>query len=206
MFNLISGALPLTSGDVLLRGASIAGNEPFEIARRGIGRTFQHVKLVPRMTVLDNVALGAFVRGSAGVFRSALRFDRDEEKRSRAEAARAIARVGLAEHMNAPAGSLALGKQRIVEIARALASDPALLLPDEPAAGLRFLESGSSPRCRQLRSEGMTVLLVEHDGFRHGPHRSPRGHGLPGGSPKAPADIQRDPVVPRHTSAACERR
>jgi branched-chain amino acid transport system permease protein len=198
MFNLISGALPLTSGDVLLRGASIAGSEPFEIARRGIGRTFQHVKLVPRMTVLDNVALGAFVRGSAGVFRSALRFDRDEEKRSRAEAARAIARVGLAEHMNAPAGSLALGKQRIVEIARALASDPALLLLDEPAAGLRFLEKQElAALLRQLRSEGMTVLLVEHDmdfvmGLTDRLVVMDFGEKLAEG---APADIQRDPVV-----------
>jgi ABC-type branched-subunit amino acid transport system ATPase component/ABC-type branched-subunit amino acid transport system permease subunit len=198
MFNLISGALPLTSGDVLLRGASIAGSEPFEIARRGIGRTFQHVKLVPRMTVLDNVALGAFLRGSAGVLRSALRFDRDEEKRSRAEAARAIARVGLAEHMNAPAGSLALGKQRIVEIARALASDPTLLLLDEPAAGLRFLEKQElAALLRQLRSEGMTVLLVEHDmdfvmGLTDRLVVMDFGEKLAEG---APADIQRDPVV-----------
>jgi branched-chain amino acid transport system permease protein len=164
MFNLISGALSLGSGDVVFRGTSIAGCKPFEIARRGIGRTFQHVKLVAMMTVLDNVALGAYLRGEAGVVRAALRLDRAEEARSRSEAARAVARVGLADHLFAPAGSLPLGKQRIVEIARALAADPALLLLDEPAAGLRYLEKQElAALLRQLKSEGMTVLLVEHD-------------------------------------------
>jgi branched-chain amino acid transport system permease protein len=164
MFNLISGALALTSGDVVFRGASIAGCTPFEIARRGIGRTFQHVKLVPRMSVLDNVALGAYLRGRAGVVSAALSLDRAEEARTRAEAARAIARVGLTAHLHDAAGSLPLGKQRIVEIARALAADPVLLLLDEPAAGLRYLEKQDlAALLRQLKREGMTVLLVEHD-------------------------------------------
>jgi branched-chain amino acid transport system permease protein len=198
MFNLISGALPLTSGDVLLRGASIAGREPFEIARRGIGRTFQHVKLIPRMSVLENVALGAYLRGTAGVFRAALRLDREEERRSLAEAARAVTRVGLATHMNSAAGSLALGKQRIVEIARALASDPTLLLLDEPAAGLRLLEKQElAVLLRQLRGDGMTVLLVEHDmdfvmGLTDRLVVMDFGEKLAEGKP---GDIQRDPVV-----------
>jgi len=198
MFNLISGALALTSGDVFFYGVSIAGKPPFEIARRGIGRTFQHVKLVPRMTVLDNVALGAYLRGDAGVLRAALRLDRAEERRSRADAARAIARVGLAEHVDAAAGTLALGKQRIVEIARALAADPALLLLDEPAAGLRFREKQElAALLRQLRGEGMTVLLVEHDmdfvmGLTDRLVVMDFGEKLAEG---IPADIQRDPVV-----------
>jgi ABC-type branched-subunit amino acid transport system ATPase component/ABC-type branched-subunit amino acid transport system permease subunit len=198
MFNLISGALALTSGDVIFRGVTIAGNEPFEIARLGIGRTFQHVKLVPRMTVLENVALGAYLRGSTGILRSALRLDRKEERQSRAEAARAIARVGLAAQMEAAAGSLALGKQRIVEIARALASDPALLLLDEPAAGLRFLEKQElAALLRQLRDEGMTVLLVEHDmdfvmGLTDRLVVMDFGEKLAEG---VPAEIQRNPVV-----------
>ena len=198
MFNLISGALPLSAGDIVFRGASIAGSKPYEIARRGIGRTFQHVKLVPKMTVLENVALGAFLRGSAGVFRAALRLDRDEERRSLAEAARTIARVGLAEHMHSPAGSLPLGKQRIVEIARALASDPALLLLDEPAAGLRFLEKQElAALLRQLRGEGMTVLLVEHDmdfvmGLTDRLVVMDFGEKLAEG---VPAEIQRNPAV-----------
>jgi branched-chain amino acid transport system permease protein len=163
-FGLISGALPLTSGDVLFCGRTLGGCAPYEIAQRGIGRTFQHVKLVAQMSVLDNVALGAYLRGRAGVLRAALHLDRDEEARTRAEAARALARTGLAAHAHDAAGSLPLGKQRIVEIARALAADPALLLLDEPAAGLRFLEKQElAALLRQLRSEGMTVLLVEHD-------------------------------------------
>ncbi|CAG0983049.1 Sulfate/thiosulfate import ATP-binding protein CysA [Burkholderiales bacterium] len=163
-FGLISGALPLTSGDVVFRGRSIGSRPPFEIARRGIGRTFQHVKLIPTMSVLDNVALGGYLRGRAGVLRAALRLDRREEARVRAEAARQIERVGLGAHMYDAAGSLPLGQQRIVEIARVLACDPTLLLLDEPAAGLRYLEKQELAKLlRTLKSEGMTILLVEHD-------------------------------------------
>ncbi len=164
MFNLISGALPLSSGAILFQGESIGSLSPHRIARKGIGRTFQHVKLVPHMSVLDNVALGAYLRGDAGVFRAALRLDRREEARVRADAARAIARTGLAALVHDAAGSLPLGKQRVVEIARALAADPLLLLLDEPAAGLRFMEKQElAALLRSLKAEGMTVLLVEHD-------------------------------------------
>jgi branched-chain amino acid transport system permease protein len=164
MFNLISGALPLSAGEVMLHGKSIGNSKPFQIARRGIGRTFQHVRLVASMTVLDNVALGAYLRGKAGVLRAAFLLNRAEEARVKAEAARAIARVGLVAHTHDTAGSLPLGKQRLVEIARALAAHPMLLLLDEPAAGLRYLEKQElATLLRQLRAEGITVLLVEHD-------------------------------------------
>jgi len=198
MFNLISGALALTSGDIVFSGVSIAGAPPFEIARRGIGRTFQHVKLMPRMSVLDNVALGAYLRGHSGVVKAALALDRAEEARTRAEAARAIDRVGLGVHLHDAAGSLPLGKQRIVEIARALAADPVLLLLDEPAAGLRYLEKQDlAALLEQLKGEGMTVLLVEHDmefvmGLTDRLVVMDFGEKLAEG---LPAEIQRNPVV-----------
>jgi ABC-type branched-subunit amino acid transport system ATPase component/ABC-type branched-subunit amino acid transport system permease subunit len=164
MFNLISGALPLTGGTIAFEGQLTGSRQPYQIARLGICRTFQHVKLIPAMSVLDNVALGAYLRGSSGVARAALRLDRREEAMTLAEAATQVERVGLLEHLNTAAGSLALGKQRIVEIARALAADPGLLLLDEPAAGLRYLEKQElAALLRSLRAEGMTILLVEHD-------------------------------------------
>jgi branched-chain amino acid transport system permease protein len=198
MFNLISGALPLTRGTIRLSGTAIGSRQPFEIARLGIARTFQHVRLIPTMSVLDNVALGAYLRGRAGMLRASLRLDRDEESRLRAESAKQVARVGLSEHLHVPAGSLALGKQRIVEIARALAADPMLLLLDEPAAGLRFLEKQElGTLLRGLKLEGMTILLVEHDmdfvmGLTDRLVVMDFGEKLAEG---LPTDIQKNPIV-----------
>ncbi len=164
MFNLVSGVTEPTSGEVRYCGERIDGLEARRIAQRGMGRTFQHVRLLPAMSVLENVAIGAHLRGRRGVAAAVLHAERAEEARLLAEAARQIERVGLAEHMFAQAGSLALGKQRIVEIARALAGDPNLLLLDEPAAGLRYLEKQAlAELLRKLRGEGMGILLVEHD-------------------------------------------
>ena len=197
-FALISGALELTSGEVIFRGDAIAGLVPYRIARRGLARTFQHVKLIASMSVLDNVAIGAYLRGASGVVRAALKLDRAEEARTRAEAARTIARVGLGAHAFDAAGSLPLGKQRIVEIARALAADPVLLLLDEPAAGLRFMEKQElAALLRALKSEGMTILLVEHDmefvmGVTDRLVVMDFGEKLAEG---LPADIQKDPRV-----------
>jgi branched-chain amino acid transport system permease protein len=194
MFNLISGALPLTAGDVLLRGASIAGSEPFEIARRGIGRTFQHVKLVPRMTVLDNVALGAFLRGSAGVFRSALA---PPEVYSVDIGTRAAAILVPGGAHECSAGSLALGK-RGSSRSRGHSRPTrhcccSTSLPPDCAfskAGARRVAPATAKRGHD-RAAGRARY-----GFRHGPHRSPRGHGLREKLAEgAPADIQRDPVV-----------
>jgi branched-chain amino acid transport system permease protein len=129
-----------------------------------MSRTFQHVRLLPTMSVLENVAIGAHLRGGKGVVAAALHAERNEEARLLAEAARQIERVGLGGHVFDQAGSLALGQQRIVEIARALAADPCLLLLDEPAAGLRYLEKQAlAELLRKLRGEGMGILLVEHD-------------------------------------------
>jgi ABC-type branched-subunit amino acid transport system ATPase component len=134
------------------------------VTELGVSRTFQHVKLIADMTVLENVAIGAHLRGNAGALASMFRLDRDDEARLLAEAARQIERVGLSAQAQMLAGSLSLGQQRIVEIARALCADPVLLLLDEPAAGLRHMEKQRlATLLRELRDGGMSVLLVEHD-------------------------------------------
>lgn len=164
LFNLVTGVLKTTSGEVWFNGERIDGMPPRAIAARGIGRTFQHVKLAPEMSALDNVALGAHLRGRAGVMSAMLRLDREEERRLLYDADRQLDRVGLRDQINLPAGSLALGQQRILEIARALALDPMLLLLDEPAAGLRFQEKKAlASLIKQVSHEGVGVLLVEHD-------------------------------------------
>jgi ABC-type branched-subunit amino acid transport system ATPase component/ABC-type branched-subunit amino acid transport system permease subunit len=163
-FNLITGVLTASGGRISVHGNAINNAPPQEIVKLGISRTFQHVKLVPDMTVLENVAIGAHLRGHCGAISSMFRLDRADEARLLAEAARQIERVGLSEQINQLAGSLSLGQQRIVEIARALCVDPILLLLDEPAAGLRHMEKQQLARLlRQLRDGGMSVLLVEHD-------------------------------------------
>ncbi|MBU0751779.1 MAG: branched-chain amino acid ABC transporter ATP-binding protein/permease [Gammaproteobacteria bacterium] len=164
MFNCISGVDGPTSGEIRFLGQRIDGLASRDIARRGMSRTFQHVRLLPTMSVLENVAIGAHLRGKGGVGAAGLHLERAEEARLLAEAARQIEHVGLAAQMFEQAGSLALGQQRIVEIARALAADPSLLLLDEPAAGLRFLEKQAlADLLRRLKGEGIGILLVEHD-------------------------------------------
>ena len=163
-FNLVTGVLPATRGEVALLGRRIDGAPSREIARQGVSRTFQHVKMIATMTVLENVALGAHLRGRHGVPAAMLRTDRVEERALMKEAERQLRRIGIGELMHEQAGNLALGQQRLMEIARALAADPTLLLLDEPAAGLRLKEKESlAGVLRQLRSEGLSILLVEHD-------------------------------------------
>ena len=163
-FNLVSGVLPLSRGEVSFRGQSITGLGARAIAQRGVARTFQHVKLIAGMSVLENVALGAHLRGQQGVLAATLRLERREERRLLREAERQLSRIGIAQYADQPAANLALGQQRLMEIARALCADPALLLLDEPAAGLRHREKQAlCDVLRQLRAEGLSVLLVEHD-------------------------------------------
>ena len=164
LFNLITGVLPLTGGQVDYRGERVSGLSSRAIAQRGMSRTFQHVRMIADMSVLENVALGAHRRGRAGVLRAMLRLDRQDERRLLAEAWRQLERIGMGALANEPAGNLALGQQRLMEIARALCTDPALLLLDEPAAGLRLKEKQALGEVlSQLRAEGMSLLLVEHD-------------------------------------------
>jgi branched-chain amino acid transport system permease protein len=172
MFNLVTGVLPLTSGAIKFRAQSelqrISGLPSRQIVARGIARTFQHVRLMSSMTVLENVAIGAHLRGHRndviGIARSLLRLNRSEEQTLLFEAKKQLERVGLGHLLYEEAGSLALGQQRILEIARALCCDPTLLLLDEPAAGLRYQEKlALADLLRKLKAEGMSILLVEHD-------------------------------------------
>ncbi|OUL98938.1 hypothetical protein A8M77_29120 [Variovorax sp. JS1663] len=164
MFNLLTCTLPMTAGQVRFLGHDIAGMPQRKVARLGLARTFQHVKLRPHMTLLDNVALGAHSRTTSGVLKAGLRLDRAEERQILQEAQRQLDRIGLGDRAHELAGSLPLGTQRILEIARALAADPVLLVLDEPAAGLRRKEKMAlGDLLRKLREEGVTILIVEHD-------------------------------------------
>ncbi len=164
LFNVISGVIPPSAGHLRLFGVPADHLPPRRIAALGIARTFQHVKLLPTRSVLENIALGTHLSGRAGLLRAMLRLDRAEESRLLNEARTQAQRVGFGNVLDVPAGDLPLGQQRVVEIARALCLRPRLLLLDEPAAGLRLAEKQLlATLLRQLRAEGMGVLLVEHD-------------------------------------------
>ena len=163
-FNLVTGVLWPDSGRVRFAGRDITRRHPHEVARLGLARTFQHLNLSPSLSLLENVALGAYSRTRSGLWSGLLGLGRAEEERVRAEALRQLRRVGLGDDPFARADSLPLGKLRLLEVARALMADPALLLLDEPAAGLRRHEKEDlKALVRRLRAEGVTVLLVEHD-------------------------------------------
>lgn len=198
MFNCVSGVDRATEGTVFFRDRDVTCLGSREIARLGMSRTFQHVRLLGTMSVLENAAIGTHLRGSKGVLPSMLHLERGEEKCLLAEAARQVERVGLKESMFDAAGSLALGQQRTLEIARALCADPCLLLLDEPAAGLRYLEKQSlAELLRKLRGEGMGILLVEHDmdfvmGLADRVVVMEFGEKIAEGLPE---EVQRDPAV-----------
>ena len=164
LFNLLTRTLPMTAGRIEFLGHDVSTLSQQRLARLGLARTFQHVKLRPQMSLLDNVALGAHGRTRSGLLAAGFGLDRAEERRILAEAMRHLARVGLAGRAHEMAGSLPLGTQRTLEIARALAADPVLLVLDEPAAGLRRQEKRAlGELLRTLRGEGVTILIVEHD-------------------------------------------
>jgi branched-chain amino acid transport system permease protein len=164
LFNLITGLLPPSSGDIRLLGSISKRLPPRQIAARGIARTFQHVKLLPTRSVLENIALGAHLLGRSGLCRAMLRLDRAEETQLLAEARARASLLDLGSVIDMPAGDLPLGQQRVVEIARALCLRPRLLLLDEPASGLRLPERQRlASLLLRLRDDGIGVLLVEHD-------------------------------------------
>lgn len=164
VFNLVTGLLPATAGSIAFRGQPIEHLSSREIAARGIARTFQHPNLLAERSALENAAIGAHLRGTGGMIAASLRLERAEEARLRDEATRQLERVGLGANLHDAAGSLPLGSQRVLEIARAMCADPLLLLLDEPAAGLRHLEKQAlAALLRDLRNDGVSILLVEHD-------------------------------------------
>ncbi|HTH71074.1 MAG TPA: ABC transporter ATP-binding protein [Candidatus Saccharimonadales bacterium] len=147
LINVISGQLRADGGAVRLAGADVTRLRPDQLARRGIARTFQAIRLFKGLTVLENVRLGGFVRGGSPVHAQAL-----------------LERMGIAARANALAGELAYGDQRRLEIARALAAEPKLLILDEPAAGMNPTESAAlRVLLRSLGAEGITTVLIEHD-------------------------------------------
>jgi ABC-type branched-subunit amino acid transport system ATPase component/ABC-type branched-subunit amino acid transport system permease subunit len=163
-FNLITGVLRPSGGDVLFKSRPVDIHTPQQMARMGIGRSFQHAAIVPEMSVVENVMLGAHLRGSASMTSAVLALDRKEEVVLFETAHRQLVRTGLAGVALTPVETLSLGELRLLEIARALALDPLVLLLDEPAAGLRVGEKRALARLlRELRHEGISVLLVEHD-------------------------------------------
>ena len=166
LFNLIAGSLAPDSGDVRLEGADITGLKPFRVARRGISRTFQAVKLSSRMTALENVMLGRHVRSRAGFASGMLAapWAGREERSIREEAMKAIELLGIADYRDRETGGLPFGIQRSVELARAIASEPKLLLLDEPASGLNVRETKAlAELIARIRGGGMAILVVEHD-------------------------------------------
>jgi branched-chain amino acid transport system ATP-binding protein len=202
LFNIISGLLKADGGTVAFKGRSITGFKPYQIARAGISRTFQNPSLFLRMTVLENVMVGRHNRSSREFAACCLRlFGQPREERSIRDAALAqLDYVGLADLAACPAGALAFGQRRMVELARALATGPELLLLDEPASGLNTAEKENlGALIRRIRDHGITVLLVEHD-MTVVMDLSDEVLVLHNGAPVAegpPATVQNDPAVIR---------
>jgi branched-chain amino acid transport system ATP-binding protein len=166
VFNMISGLLAPHEGQVRFRDRRITGLKPFEISRAGISRTFQNPSLFLRMSVLENVMVGRHQRSHCGFWKCGLRWpgQRHEEEAIRESALCHLENVELKHLADQPAGALAFGQRRMVELARALATEPDLLLLDEPASGLNTREKDDlNTLIRRLRDRGLTILLVEHD-------------------------------------------
>lgn len=166
LFNLISGTIHPTSGEVHYKGEDITHLQPFQIARKGIIRTFQNIKLSRQMTVLENVMIGRHIKGHSGFVSAILKLPSAlrEEQTIREEALKALDTLQITAYQDTAVASLPFGIQRRVEFARALACEPTVLLLDEPASGLNLYETKEmAGLIRTIREKGITVLLVEHD-------------------------------------------
>jgi branched-chain amino acid transport system ATP-binding protein len=166
LFNLISGVLRPDNGSIIFDGRTVQGLRPHQIAAKGIARTFQHIRLFPKMSALENIMIGRFLHSRAGFISGMLNlpFTRREQKTVAAKSREVMEFLGIVDLADAEAISLAYGQQRIVELGRALACEPKLLLLDEPAAGLNMRETVEmSTLIGRIRDLGITVFLVEHD-------------------------------------------
>jgi branched-chain amino acid transport system ATP-binding protein len=200
LFNLVSGIYTPDDGSIRLAGEMVTGLTPDQLARRGLSRTFQNLQIFSRMSVLENVMVGRHRHERTGIFADLLHWPsvaRQNEATSKAALA-ALARVGLADSAGRPAGSLAYGALKRLEIARAVASDPTLLLLDEPAAGCNPVETEEiDGLIRSIVRDGITVVLVEHD-MRLVMNISDRVHVLANGRTLAegtPEQVRSDAAV-----------
>jgi branched-chain amino acid transport system ATP-binding protein len=199
-FNLMTGIYDATEGSLDFNGQSLGGRKPHDICKMGIARTFQNIRLFANMTTLENVMVGRHSRSTAGPLQAILRtkaFKR-EEQHTVDEALKWLRFVGLVDKSNELACNLPYGQQRRLEIARALATEPTLLLLDEPAAGMNPQESKSLTRLiGKIRDTGITVFLIEHD-MKVVMDIADRIYVLDFGEMIAegkPAEIQRNPKV-----------
>jgi len=166
LFNAVTGTCPPTSGRVFLEGADISGKKSHEVARLGIARSFQNLKPFAEMTLLENVLVGREIHMRTGLLAAVLRTGRfvGEERRQQQKARDLLGFVGLSDKMESLAASLTYGERKMLEIARALALQPRLLMLDEPVAGMNPTETGFVMELvRKIRGEGVTVVMIEHD-------------------------------------------
>jgi branched-chain amino acid transport system ATP-binding protein len=200
LFNLVSGIYRPDDGKIWLGSETVTGLSPHELARKGLSRTFQNLQIFSRMSVLENVMVGRHRHETTGVLADLVhwRTVRAQNRATRETALAALARIGLVDHANRPAGSLPYGALKRLELARALASEPVLLLLDEPAAGCNPVETEELDRViRSIVDDGITVVLVEHD-MRLVMNISDRIHVLAGGRTLAegtPAEVRANPAV-----------
>ena len=200
VFNLVTGVYTPTEGEIRFDGTVISGRRRYLVTRAGIARTFQNIRLFDNMSALENVMVGADARHKTGVFSAALGLPRHrrEERDGRARGQELLEFVGIGRVGEETAKNLSYGGQRRLEIARALATDPKLLLLDEPAAGLNASEKvGLAQLIRKIRDSGRTVFLIEHD-MSMVMQISDRVAVLDFGqkiSEGAPAEVQNDPKV-----------
>ena len=200
LFNVLTGIYAADAGEFVFDGAPLNGLKPHEVARHGIARTFQNIRLFSSMTALENVMVGRHVRSRGSVLGAVLRTGGTmaEERAITRRAHELLDYCGLAARMNSLAGDLPYGDQRRLEIARALATEPKLLALDEPAAGMNATETAAlRTLLERIRSDGVTLLLIEHDmklvmGMSHSVAVLDYGEKIAEGDPAA---IQRDPKV-----------